>query len=92
MKIIIIGATGTIGIEVAKALSASKHEVIGASRNGEVKRSLEDAGSIRAVFEKIRNVDAVISCAGNAAFKAFRELTDSDYELGLRSKLMGKSR
>ena len=32
MKIIIIGATGTIGIEVAKALSARKHEVIGASR------------------------------------------------------------
>ena len=90
MKIIIIGATGTIGIEVAKALSASKHEVIGASRNGEVKLSLEDAGSIRAVFEKIRNVDAVISCAGNAAFKAFPELTDSDYELGLRSKLMGQ--
>ena len=46
MKIIIIGATGTIEIEVAKALSASKHEVIGASRNGEVKVSLEDAGSI----------------------------------------------
>ena len=90
MKIIIIGATGTIGIEVAKALSARKHEVIGASRTGEVKLSLEDAGSIRAVFEKIRSVNAVISCAGNAAFKAFPELTDADFELGLRSKLMGQ--
>jgi hypothetical protein len=32
MKIIVIGATGTIDVEVAKALSASKHEVVGASK------------------------------------------------------------
>jgi len=90
MKIIVIGATGTIGAEVAKTLSTRRHEVIGASRNGEVKVSLEDAASIKAVFGMIRGVDAVISCAGNAVFKAFAELTDADYELGLRSKLMGQ--
>jgi hypothetical protein len=28
--------------------------------------------------------------AGNAAFKPFAQLTDADYELGLRSKLMGQ--
>jgi uncharacterized protein YbjT (DUF2867 family) len=43
MKIIVIGATGTIGVEVAKALSASKHEVVRASRNGEVKVNLEES-------------------------------------------------
>jgi hypothetical protein len=32
----------------------------------------------------------VVCCAGNAAFKPFAELTDVDYELGLRSKLMGQ--
>jgi uncharacterized protein YbjT (DUF2867 family) len=30
MKIIVIGATGTIGSEVAKAFSQKKHEVVGA--------------------------------------------------------------
>jgi NAD(P)-dependent dehydrogenase (short-subunit alcohol dehydrogenase family) len=44
MKIIVIGATGTIGVEVAKALSASKHEVANASRNGELKRMMMVAG------------------------------------------------
>ena len=88
MKIIVIGATGTIGVEVAKALSASKHEVIHASRNGEVKVNLEDTASIPAMFDKIQDIDAVISCAGNAAFRPFADLTDADYELGLRSKLM----
>ena len=71
MKIIVIGAAGTIGVEVAKALSASKHEVIRASRNGEVKVNLEDTASIRAMFDKIQDVDAVISCAGNATFRPF---------------------
>ena len=61
MKIIVIGA---IGAEVVKAFSASMHEVIRASRNGEVKVNLEDSASIRAMFEKIQGVDAVISCAG----------------------------
>ena len=69
MKIIVIGATGTIGVEVAKALSASKHEVVRASRNGDIKVNLEDSASIRAMFDKIKGVDAVISCASNAAFK-----------------------
>ena len=90
MKIIVIGATGTIGVEFAKALSASKHEVARASRNGEFKVNLEDSASIRAIFDKILDVDAVISCAGNAAFRPFVDLTDADYELGLRSKLMGQ--
>ncbi len=90
MKIIVIGATGTIGVEVEKALAARKHEVIGASRNGEVRVSLEDSASIKAMFDKIRGVDAVTCCAGNAAFRPFAELTEADYELGLRSKLMGQ--
>ena len=42
------------------------------------------------MFEKAGGVEAVVSCAGNAAFKPFAELTDLDYELGLRSKLMGQ--
>ncbi len=32
----------------------------------------------------------MVSCAGSAAFKPFADLTDADYELGIRSKLMGQ--
>ena len=56
----------------------------------EFKVNLEGSASIRAIFDKILDVDAVISCAGNAAFRPFVDLTDADYELGLRSKLMGQ--
>jgi len=90
MKIIVIGATGTIGTKVVDALSANKHEVIRASRSGDVKVNLDDPATIRALFDNVKDADALISCAGNAAFKPFSQLTDADYELGLRSKLMGQ--
>jgi len=89
MKIIVIGATGTIGTKVVEALSATGHEVVGVARStGEIKVNLDEHSTIRAMFDKISGVDAVISCAGNAAFKPLADLTDADYELGLRSKLM----
>lgn len=90
MKIIVIGATGTIGSEVVKALSLKKHEVVGASRGGDVRVTIDDPASVRALFERVRDVEAVVCCAGNAVFKPFADLTDADYELGLRSKLMGQ--
>ena len=90
MKIIVIGATGTIGANVAEALSVKKHEVIRASRNSDIKVNLDDPATIRALFERVHDVDALVSCAGNAAFKPFSQLTDADYQLGLRSKLMGQ--
>jgi NAD(P)-dependent dehydrogenase (short-subunit alcohol dehydrogenase family) len=90
MKIIVIGATGTIGSEVVKALAAKKHEVVAASRKGDLKVNLDEPASVRALFAQVGRADAVVCCAGNAAFKPFPELTDADYELGLRSKLMGQ--
>ena len=66
MKIIVIGATGTIGGEVVKALALKKHDVVRTSRNGDVRVNLDDPPTIRAMFEKVRDVNAVISCAGNA--------------------------
>ena len=91
MKIIVIGGTGTIGAKVAQALAANGHEVVGMARSsGEIRVNLDEPATVRAMFDKIRDADAVISCAGNAVFKPFAELTDADYELGLRSKLMGQ--
>jgi NAD(P)-dependent dehydrogenase (short-subunit alcohol dehydrogenase family) len=90
MKIIVIGATGTIGAAVAAALAAKKHEVVRASRNGEVKVDIDDPATVRALFAAVKNADAVVSCAGNAVFKPFAQLTDADYALCLKSKLMGQ--
>jgi NAD(P)-dependent dehydrogenase (short-subunit alcohol dehydrogenase family) len=90
MKVIVIGATGTIGAAVAKGLAARKHEVIGASRHSGIRIDLEDADSIKAMFDAVAVPDAVVCCAGDAVFKPLAELTEADFGVGLRSKLMGQ--
>ena len=89
MKIIVVGASGTIGQAVVAAL-AERHEVIGASRKGEVKVDLSDAASIRAMYDTCGNLDAVVCAAGDAAFASLDELTDDDFTFGLAGKLMGQ--
>jgi NAD(P)-dependent dehydrogenase (short-subunit alcohol dehydrogenase family) len=89
MKVIVIGATGTIGRAVADAL-ATGHEVVRASRRGDVKVDIEDARSIAALFQQVKDVDAVVSCAGSARFVPLAQLTDADIAYSLQSKLMGQ--
>jgi NAD(P)-dependent dehydrogenase (short-subunit alcohol dehydrogenase family) len=90
MKIIVIGSKGILGSAVAKALGAHGHEVVGASRTGDVKVDLEDRASVERLFASVKDIDAVISCAGEAAFKPLLALTDADYDLCIRSKMMGQ--
>jgi NAD(P)-dependent dehydrogenase (short-subunit alcohol dehydrogenase family) len=90
MRIIVIGATGTIGSEVVTALAARNHDVVSASRHGSAEVDLQDKRSIEQLFATVGDADAVVSCAGDAAFKPLTDLTDADFELSLRSKLMGQ--
>jgi NAD(P)-dependent dehydrogenase (short-subunit alcohol dehydrogenase family) len=89
MKVIIVGATGTIGSAVAAAL-AGRHQVVRASRRGETPVDIEDVASIRALFDAVPDADAVVCCAGTGAYKPLEQLTDDDFAASLRSKLMGQ--
>ncbi|WP_347840897.1 short chain dehydrogenase [uncultured Draconibacterium sp.] len=90
MKIVVIGGHGTIGSCVSKHLKI-KHEVITASRtNGDVHVDMESAESIKNMFEKIGKVDAIVNCAGATKWGPFAELTEEDFYVGLRGKLMGQ--
>lgn len=90
MKILLVGASGTIGKAVEKALSKG-HTVIAANYSGgDVQVDLGSPESIQAMFAKAGAVDAIISTAGVANFGAFDELTEADYALALQNKLMGQ--
>ncbi len=92
MKIAVIGASGTIGKAVVELLEAA-HEVIkmGAT-SGDVQIDMSSRASIRAAFDKVGRVDAIISTAGMVSFKPFGEYTDEDWDVSLQSKLMGQIR
>jgi len=91
MKIIVVGGTGTIGSEVVKALAA-RHEVVSISRSSQPAVDYARPETIAALFAKLGAADAVISCAGGAAFKPLDQLTDADFEKSLQDKLMGQVR
>jgi NADP-dependent 3-hydroxy acid dehydrogenase YdfG len=75
MKVIIIGASGTIGTAVAKELE-QKHEIIRAGRNGlDVTVDITSVDSIKNMYKQIGKVDAVISTTGGAHFGPVSELT-----------------
>ena len=89
MRVMVIGATGTIGSAVADALGG--HEVIRVgSSSGDVRADISRPESIRELFAGIGQVDAVVSCAGSARFRPLAELEDEDFEFSLANKLMGQ--
>ncbi|MBE9463722.1 short chain dehydrogenase [Dyadobacter subterraneus] len=90
MKIIIIGATGTIGKHVVKALE-SGHEIIKVgSKSGDYQVDISDNRSIKVLLEKVGPFDALISTAGDAHFGPLKDMTDAEFRIGLDSKLMGQ--
>ena len=91
MKILIVGGHGTIGKKVSEHQLVKKHELVIAGRNsGDVQVDIADSASIKAMFETTGKVDAIVCIAGEAKWGAFDSLTENDYYIGLRSKLMGQ--
>ena len=90
MRVLIAGASGTIGRAVKEELE-QRHEVITAGRtSGDVRLDITDSASIRAAFAEVGPVDAVVSTTGTVKFAPFNEMEAADYEIGLRDKLMGQ--
>lgn len=90
MKIIVVGATGTIGRAVVNLL-AGRHEVIKVGRRqGDFQVDLVSPDSIRKLYKSVGSFDGVVCAAGLAKFGPLKELTDEDFGLGLSNKLMGQ--
>ena len=90
MKILIIGGHGTIGKRVVSRLN-EKHDVLIAGRNsGDFLVDITSADSIHDLLESIPSLDSIICIAGEAKWDDFKDLSEEDYYIGIRSKLMGQ--
>lgn len=91
MRILVVGATGTIGRAVVAAFASQGHDVVSAtSKSTPITVDISDPRSIASLYARVGKVDAVVSAAGAARFKPFAELADEDYAFSLRNKLMGQ--
>ncbi|HBM12011.1 MAG TPA: short chain dehydrogenase, partial [Rhodospirillaceae bacterium] len=90
MKILIVGASGTLGKAAAEELGA-RHDIIRASRSGlDIAIDIGDAASIEAAYKKLGTVDAVISAVGNVHFGDLADMDEEKYRIGIDNKLMGQ--
>jgi NAD(P)-dependent dehydrogenase (short-subunit alcohol dehydrogenase family) len=90
MRIIVVGATGTIGRAVADAL-AGRHEVVRVGHSGgEHQVDIERAESIEELYRAAGRFDALVCCAGRATFGPLETLDEAGFHLGLDSKVMGQ--
>lgn len=91
MRILVVGARGTIGSQVVELLKARGYELITAARtSGDVQVDLTSVGSIQTLFKKIGFVDGIVSTSGEANFAAVTDLTPELNQLAIDSKLLGQ--
>jgi len=90
MRILVIGATGTIGTAVVHALEG-RHELVAASHSkAEHRVDLGDVASIRDLYATAGTLDAVVCAAGAARFGELEKLSDEDLAFSVGNKLMGQ--
>jgi len=92
MKILLVGASGTLGQAIIEELGA-RHDIVRCGRSsGDVTVDMRDAASVAAMYQKVGQVDAVVCAAGNVPFLPLAELTETKYIEGLQDKLLGQVR
>ena len=91
MKIVLIGANGTIGELVQTALAGAGHEIVKVGRkSGDFQVEIENRESVRKLYQAVGSFDAVAIAAGEVAFAPLSELTAEKWQFSLGSKLMGQ--
>ena len=89
-KVLLIGASGTIGKAVAEELGKRHQLITAGSKSGQHQVKIEDIASVQALFEQVGKVDHVVVTAGGLHFGPLQEMTPEQFRVGLDSKLMGQ--
>jgi len=90
MKIIIVGATGTMGKHLVSALE-NEHEVIKvSSEGGDFQADFTSTESIEKMFQQVGPFDALISTAGPTFVGPWSKLNNETFRNGVEGKMMGQ--
>lgn len=89
MKIMIVGASGTIGSALADSLGDHQVIRVGLTR-GKYTVDISDPVQIDTLYEKVGPLDAVVMTTGKVTFRSFEALGHGGHELGINNKLLGQ--
>jgi NAD(P)-dependent dehydrogenase (short-subunit alcohol dehydrogenase family) len=88
LRILLVGATGTLGTVVCDTLRDRGHEVVTVGRSGgDLRADVTDPASVGRMFDEAGPVDAVVSAAGSVPYKTITEMTPADYLSAYRGKV-----
>ncbi len=90
MKIIIVGASGTMGSHLSQAWE-KEHEIIRADRSSrDVRVDITSPESIEQMYREVGSFDALVSTAGPTFVGPWQQLTDREFRQGVEGKMMGQ--
>ncbi|MCS0636744.1 short chain dehydrogenase [Streptomyces sp. LP05-1] len=91
MRILLIGAGGTLGTAVRTALTARGHQVVTVGRtSGDLRHDLTEPEQIAAMYAAAGELDAVVGAAGDTPFKPLPELTGPEWTAAFRGKVLSQ--
>ena len=90
MKIIIVGATGTMGRHLTSAFEKENEVITAASKGGDIQVDITSTASIENMYQQVGAFDALISTAGPTFVGPWSKMTDKEFRKGVEGKMMGQ--
>lgn len=89
-RIIIIGASGTMGKYLASAFE-NEHEIVRVARKtGDFQLDITSTESIENFYSEVGEFDALVSTAGPSYVGPWKNLNDKEFRKGVEGKMMGQ--
>ncbi|MFD4675958.1 short chain dehydrogenase [Lentzea sp. NPDC058450] len=89
MRILLVGASGTLGTALHSELVERKHDVVTVSRtSGDLRYDVSDPAQVAEMYRTAGPFDAVASAAGHIPFGPVSELTVDDYQAAMTGKVL----
>ena len=90
MKIIIVGASGTMGKYLTNTFKKENEVITAASKGCDLQVDITSTESIETMFRQAGAFDALISTAGPTYVGAWKKMTDKEFRKGVDGKMMGQ--
>lgn len=91
MKILIVGAAGKAGTAIDRLMRERGHDVVTVGRSsGDVRCDIADESQLAGLWQRVGEVDAVISAAGEVTYAPLDELSGEDFDRSWRSKALAQ--